>query len=181
MQQQSLSYNKGKFAAFESNDIENNEVHYKSNLKNEASSHSQSSLQLQSPPASAASPQPAAQVTYIEEMQSEISRLRRRLEEMERRQTNFEENKQSDQSFPHLLPSKGGSSSSNYQQYSKTKQLPYSEKKRILITGGAGFVGSHLLDRLLLDGHEVIVADNFYTGEILFVNICKSHIKTFLL
>jgi UDP-glucuronate decarboxylase len=35
---------------------------------------------------------------------------------------------------------------------------------RILITGGAGFLGSHLSDRLLRDGHEVICLDNFYTG-----------------
>ena len=36
--------------------------------------------------------------------------------------------------------------------------------KRILVTGGAGFVGSHLCDRLIHDGHEVICADNFFTG-----------------
>ena len=35
---------------------------------------------------------------------------------------------------------------------------------RILITGGAGFIGSHLGDRLLKDGHEVICLDNFFTG-----------------
>lgn len=35
---------------------------------------------------------------------------------------------------------------------------------RILITGGAGFIGSHLCDRLLKDGHEVICMDNFFTG-----------------
>lgn len=35
---------------------------------------------------------------------------------------------------------------------------------RILVTGGAGFVGSHLIDRLMEDGHEVICLDNFYTG-----------------
>jgi UDP-glucuronate decarboxylase len=35
---------------------------------------------------------------------------------------------------------------------------------RILITGGAGFLGSHLSDRLLTDGHEVICLDNFFTG-----------------
>jgi UDP-glucuronate decarboxylase len=35
---------------------------------------------------------------------------------------------------------------------------------RILVTGGAGFIGSHLIDRLMEDGHEVICLDNFYTG-----------------
>jgi UDP-glucuronate decarboxylase len=36
--------------------------------------------------------------------------------------------------------------------------------KRILITGGAGFLGSHLCDRLLAEGHDVICLDNFFTG-----------------
>ncbi len=35
---------------------------------------------------------------------------------------------------------------------------------RILVTGGAGFIGSHLCERLLADGHEVICIDNFFTG-----------------
>lgn len=35
---------------------------------------------------------------------------------------------------------------------------------RILVTGGAGFIGSHLCDRLVADGHEVICLDNFFTG-----------------
>ncbi|MDR1631304.1 MAG: SDR family oxidoreductase [Dysgonamonadaceae bacterium] len=37
-------------------------------------------------------------------------------------------------------------------------------KKRILITGGSGFVGSHLCERLLNDGNEVVCMDNFFTG-----------------
>lgn len=37
-------------------------------------------------------------------------------------------------------------------------------RKRALVTGGAGFVGSHLCDRLLQEGYEVLCVDNFYTG-----------------
>ncbi|WP_281019521.1 MULTISPECIES: UDP-glucuronic acid decarboxylase family protein [unclassified Minwuia] len=40
----------------------------------------------------------------------------------------------------------------------------YDSRKRILVTGGAGFVGSHLCDRLLEQGHEVLCADNLFTG-----------------
>lgn len=36
--------------------------------------------------------------------------------------------------------------------------------KRILVTGGAGFLGSHLIDRLIEQGHDVICLDNFFTG-----------------
>jgi UDP-glucuronate decarboxylase len=39
-----------------------------------------------------------------------------------------------------------------------------SQQKRVLVTGGAGFIGSHLCDRLIADGHEVLCVDNFYTG-----------------
>ncbi|MBT6499773.1 MAG: NAD-dependent epimerase/dehydratase family protein, partial [Deltaproteobacteria bacterium] len=37
-------------------------------------------------------------------------------------------------------------------------------RKRILITGGAGFLGSHLCDRLVEEGHDVLCLDNFFTG-----------------
>ncbi len=36
--------------------------------------------------------------------------------------------------------------------------------KRVLVTGGAGFLGSHLCDCLLEEGHAVLCVDNFYTG-----------------
>ena len=41
---------------------------------------------------------------------------------------------------------------------------PFTFPMRILITGGAGFLGSHLCDRLIEQGHEVICLDNFFTG-----------------
>ena len=40
----------------------------------------------------------------------------------------------------------------------------YNVPKRVLITGGAGFIGSHLSERLLSDGHEVLCLDNYFTG-----------------
>lgn len=47
----------------------------------------------------------------------------------------------------------------------KTPNLPDAKRKKILVTGGAGFVGSHLVDKLMMEGHEVIVLDNFFTGQ----------------
>ncbi|HET9627858.1 MAG TPA: UDP-glucuronic acid decarboxylase family protein [Novosphingobium sp.] len=40
----------------------------------------------------------------------------------------------------------------------------YSTQKRVLVTGGAGFIGSHLSARLLEQGHQVLCVDNFFTG-----------------
>ncbi|RXM33869.1 UDP-glucuronic acid decarboxylase 1 [Acipenser ruthenus] len=50
------------------------------------------------------------------------------------------------------------------QKYPPVKFLSEKDRKRILLTGGAGFVGSHLADKLMMDGHEVTVVDNFFTG-----------------
>ena len=49
-------------------------------------------------------------------------------------------------------------------RFPPVKLLPPNNRKRVLVTGGAGFVGSHLVDRLMLLGHEVTVLDNFFTG-----------------
>ncbi len=51
------------------------------------------------------------------------------------------------------------------------------ERKRILVTGGAGFLGSHLCDRLLAMGHDVLCIDNFYTGSK--ANIAHHHGEPF--
>jgi UDP-glucuronate decarboxylase len=48
--------------------------------------------------------------------------------------------------------------------YPPVKKLDQRHKLRILVTGGAGFVGSNLVDRLMREGHEVTVLDNLFTG-----------------
>ena len=40
----------------------------------------------------------------------------------------------------------------------------YNVRKRVLVTGGAGFLGSHLCERLLAEGNDVVCVDNFFTG-----------------
>jgi UDP-glucuronate decarboxylase len=40
----------------------------------------------------------------------------------------------------------------------------YNARQQVLVTGGAGFLGSHLCERLLSEGHQVLCVDNFYTG-----------------
>lgn len=48
--------------------------------------------------------------------------------------------------------------------YPPIKKISDSERLRILVTGGSGFVGSHLVDRLMMAGHQVTVVDNMFTG-----------------
>lgn len=49
------------------------------------------------------------------------------------------------------------------------------EPKRVLVTGGAGFLGSHLCDRLIADGHEVICLDNLMTGSVKNIEHLMNH------
>jgi UDP-glucuronate decarboxylase len=51
----------------------------------------------------------------------------------------------------------------------------YDSRKRILVTGGAGFLGSHLIDRLLAQGHEVLCIDNLFTGTKRNVDHLHNH------
>ena len=60
-------------------------------------------------------------------------------------------------------------------RFPPVKLLPPSQRKRILVTGGAGFVGSHLVDRLMVLGHEVTVLDNFFTGSKTTVSHWVGH------
>ena len=46
---------------------------------------------------------------------------------------------------------------------------------RVLVTGGAGFIGSHLCERLIKDGNEVICLDNFFTGRKQNISHLMSH------
>ncbi|KAI0079730.1 NAD(P)-binding protein [Panus rudis PR-1116 ss-1] len=60
-------------------------------------------------------------------------------------------------------------------RFPPVRLLPPSQRKRILVTGGAGFVGSHLVDRLMILGHEVTVLDNFFTGSKTTVSHWVGH------
>ena len=53
----------------------------------------------------------------------------------------------------------------------------YDSRKCILVTGGAGFLGSHLIDRLLAQGHEVICVDNLFTGTKRNIDHVHNHVR----
>lgn len=73
------------------------------------------------------------------------------------------------------FPETASVSYSTLSRFPPVKLLPLSQRKRVLVTGGAGFVGSHLVDRLMLLGHEVTVLDNFFTGSKTTVSHWVGH------
>ncbi len=60
-------------------------------------------------------------------------------------------------------------------------------QKKVLVTGGAGFIGSHLCNRLVIEENDVICVDNFYTGKknnyyvyyivLFYFHVCTTELK----
>src|SRR5687767_11361614 len=48
---------------------------------------------------------------------------------------------------------------------------------RCCVTGGAGFIGSHLVDRLVVEGHDVVVLDDLSTGRLENLAVCRDRIR----
>eukprot|EP00730_Choanoeca_flexa_P019989 TRINITY_DN9772_c0_g1_i1.p1 TRINITY_DN9772_c0_g1~~TRINITY_DN9772_c0_g1_i1.p1 ORF type:complete len:446 (+),score=122.36 TRINITY_DN9772_c0_g1_i1:106-1443(+) len=89
------------------------------------------------------------------DLQAHRERLAAAEAQMEKAQQSIAELKKQVQSMSNMTGAK---------QYPQVKTRNEFDRKRILITGGAGFVGSHLVDVLMREGHEVTVMDNFFTG-----------------
>ena len=51
----------------------------------------------------------------------------------------------------------------------------YGSRKKILVSGGAGFLGSHLIDRLIEQGHEILCVDNLFTGTKANIDHLNGH------
>ncbi|EFP01102.1 CRE-SQV-1 protein [Caenorhabditis remanei] len=92
----------------------------------------------------------------IKLLEDELSSMRTRMDDAENREGNVENGDEIVAPLPTTFFFRKSFPSVRYRNEET--------RKRILITGGAGFVGSHLVDKLMLDGHEIIALDNYFTG-----------------
>jgi UDP-glucuronate decarboxylase len=60
-------------------------------------------------------------------------------------------------------------------EYPPVARISSRDQLRILVTGGSGFVGSHLVDRLMMQGHRVTVLDNLFTGRMQNIQQWQGH------
>ena len=97
------------------------------------------------------------------------------MDEQEAQHAKFTQGHTAYQSKSIYYPDTKSISYTTLSRFTPVKLLPPSQRKRILVTGGAGFVGSHLVDRLMLLGHEVTVLDNFFTGSKTTVSHWVGH------
>ena len=70
---------------------------------------------------------------------------------------------------------KGSMNSESGMEQPRINSLRESDAKTILVTGGTGFIGSHLCQRLLLMGHHVICLDNNFTGSLDNIKEFRNH------
>ncbi|MFA6281999.1 MAG: SDR family NAD(P)-dependent oxidoreductase [Candidatus Omnitrophota bacterium] len=51
------------------------------------------------------------------------------------------------------------------------------KNKKVLVTGGCGFIGSHIVDRLVCEGSHVVILDNLSSGKLVNIARCKDKVK----
>uniref|UniRef100_A0A914QWQ3 UDP-glucuronate decarboxylase n=1 Tax=Panagrolaimus davidi TaxID=227884 RepID=A0A914QWQ3_9BILA len=89
---------------------------------------------------------PQESITEIEILKEQVDSMKRTIERLNHQVSSDIVIERPNNSFP------------------KTKPRSEGSRLRILVTGGTGFVGSHLVDKLMKQGHEVIALDNYFTG-----------------
>lgn len=105
-------------------------------------------------------------VRLVYQLEEKISRLELKIAHLDGVMMSEARHREEVKSGPELSVMEEAAEKSSLHQIAPptVRYLGDRHRKRILVTGGAGFVGSHLVDRLMMEGHEVTVADNFYTG-----------------